>query len=59
VLHETVIVVVAYVVLAWPVAGAAQYALIAVTSLAATLLLYDLAVRRTRLIRFLFGLRPN
>jgi hypothetical protein len=59
VLHETVIVVVAYGVLAWPVAGAAQYALIAITSLAATLLLYDLAVRRTRLTRFLFGLRPT
>jgi glucan biosynthesis protein C len=59
VLHETVIVVVAYVVLAWPVGGAAQYGLIAVTSLAMTLLLYDLAVRRTRFTRFLFGLRPN
>jgi glucan biosynthesis protein C len=51
--------VVAYVVLAWPVGGAAQYGLIAVTSLAMTLLLYDLAVRRTRFTRFLFGLRPN
>jgi hypothetical protein len=59
VLHETVIVVVAYVVLGWPVGGAAQYGLIAVTSLAMTLLLYDLAVRRTRCTRFLFGLRPN
>jgi hypothetical protein len=59
VLHETVIVVVAYVVLAWPVGGVAQYGLIAVSSLAATLLLYDLGVRRTRVTRFLFGLRPN
>jgi glucan biosynthesis protein C len=59
VLHETVIVVVAYVVLAWPVGAAAQYAVIALTSLAATLLLYDLAVRRTPVTRFLFGLRPT
>jgi Acyltransferase family len=59
VLHETVIVVIAYFVLAWPVGGAVQYCLIALGSLAATLLLYDLAVRRTRVIRFLFGLRPG
>jgi len=59
VLHETVIVVVAYAVLAWPVGGAAQYGLIAFASLAATLLLYDLAVRRSRVTRFLFGLRAR
>jgi glucans biosynthesis protein C len=59
VLHETVIVVVAYAVLAWPIGAGAQYCLIAVTSLAATLLLYDLGVRRTRLTRVLFGLKPR
>ena len=59
VLHETVIVVIAYFVLAWPVGGAVQYCLIALGSLAATLLLYDLAVRRTRVTRFLFGFRPG
>jgi Acyltransferase family len=59
VLHETVIVAVAYFVLAWPIGGPAQYALIAVTSMAATLLLYDLAVRRSRVTRFLSGLRPR
>jgi glucans biosynthesis protein C len=57
VLHETVIVVVAYFVLAWPVGGGAQYCLIALVSLAATLLLYDLGVRRSPLTRFLFGLK--
>jgi glucan biosynthesis protein C len=57
VLHETVIVAVAYLVLAWPIGGAAQYCLIALASLAATLLLYDLGVRRSPLTRFLFGLK--
>ena len=57
VLHETVIVAVAYLVLAWPIGGA-QYGLIALVSLAATpLLLYDLGVRRSPLTRFLFGLK--
>jgi surface polysaccharide O-acyltransferase-like enzyme len=54
-LHETVIVVVAYHVLAWEVGAAAQYGLIACTSLVLTWLLYDLAVRRTAVTRFLFG----
>jgi len=57
VLHETVIVAVAYLVLAWPIGGGAQYGVIALVSLAATLLLYDLGVRRSRLTRFLFGLK--
>jgi glucans biosynthesis protein C len=59
VLHETVIVVVAYFVLAWPIGGGAQYSLIALVSLAATLLLYDLGVRRSALTRFLFGLKQR
>jgi surface polysaccharide O-acyltransferase-like enzyme len=57
VLHETIIVAVAYLVLAWPIGAGAQYGLIALVSLAATLLLYDLGVRRSPLTRFLFGLK--
>jgi len=59
ILHETVIVAVAYVVLSWPIPGAAQYSLIVAVSLAGTLLVYDLAVRRTPITRWLFGLRPH
>jgi glucans biosynthesis protein C len=58
VLHETVIVAVAYLVLAWPIGVGFQYGLIALVSLAATLLLYDLGVRRSPFTRFLFGLKP-
>jgi surface polysaccharide O-acyltransferase-like enzyme len=57
VLHETVIVVVAYAVLSWPIGGGLQYCVIAFVSLAATLVLYDLGVRRHRVTRFLFGLK--
>jgi glucans biosynthesis protein C len=59
VLHETVIVVVAYAVLSWPVGGGLQYCVIALASLAATLVLYDLGVRRHPVTRFLFGLKPQ
>jgi peptidoglycan/LPS O-acetylase OafA/YrhL len=58
VLHETVIVVVAYFVLAWPIPGAAQYCVIAIAALAVTLLLCDLGIRRSPVTRFLFGLKP-
>jgi glucans biosynthesis protein C len=59
VLHETVIVAVAYLVLAWPIPAGAQYGVIALVSLAATLLLYDLGVRRSPVTRFLFGLKQR
>jgi glucan biosynthesis protein C len=59
VLHETVIVVVAYAVLSWPIGGGLQYCLIASVSLVATLVLYDLGVRRHPVTRFLFGLKPQ
>jgi hypothetical protein len=58
ILHEPVIVTVAYVVLAWPVSDGTQYCVIALVSLTATLLLYDLGVRRNPITRFLFGLKP-
>jgi glucan biosynthesis protein C len=57
-LHETVIVVVAYFVLSWPVGAGVRYGVIAMASLAATLLLHDLGVRRNPVTRFLFGLKP-
>ena len=59
VLHETVIVVIASLVLTWKIGTGAQYVLISLTSLVTTLLLYDIGVRRNRITRFLFGLTPN
>jgi glucans biosynthesis protein C len=59
VLHETVIVAIASAILTWPIGAGAQYPLIVLSSLAATLLLYDLGVRRSRVTRLLFGLKPD
>ena len=36
-----------------------KYLVICLSTLAVTLLLYDIGVRRTRLTRFLFGMRPR
>ena len=59
VLHETVVVAVAYAVLSWPVTPGVQYLVISLASLAGTLALYDLGVRRTPVTRALFGLKPH
>jgi glucans biosynthesis protein C len=58
VLHEPVVVVVACVVLGWPVAPGVQYLLISGVSLAATGLLCEFGVRRHPVARYLFGLKP-
>jgi len=58
ILHQTVIVVIGFFVVQGTESIALKYLLIASASLAATTLLYDLAVRRTGLTRFLFGMRP-
>ncbi len=58
VLHETVVVAVAYGVLSWEVAPGVQYLVISLASLAATLALYELGVRRLPVTRALFGLKP-
>jgi len=57
-LHEPVVVAVAYLVLSWRLAPGVQYLLISGASLAVTLALRAL-VGRNRVTRYLFGLRPH
>lgn len=58
ILHQTVILLLAYLVvqLGWGVP--LKYALLVFASLTATLLAYDLLVRRWGPVRFLFGMKP-
>jgi Acyltransferase family len=58
VLHEPVIVGIAYMVVGWHLGIIAGYLTIAVASFLTTLALYEFGVRRTRLTRFLFGMKP-
>jgi len=58
VLHETVVVASASIVLTWKLSPGAQYLLISIASLVATLLLCELGVRRSPITRVLFGLKP-
>lgn len=59
ILHQTVIVAVAYVVVGWDLGVLPKYAILLATSLALTLLLYEVVVRRWNAVRFLFGLKPK
>jgi glucan biosynthesis protein C len=58
-LHQTVIIAVAYVVVQWNLGLWPKYAAVALGSLAVTLGLYELCVRRFNPMRFLFGLKPR
>ncbi|MGB7055606.1 MAG: acyltransferase family protein [bacterium] len=57
ILHQTVIIFIAYFVVQWNLGPLFKYAIIVVASLAATTLVYDLLVKRFNLTRFLFGMR--
>jgi peptidoglycan/LPS O-acetylase OafA/YrhL len=57
ILHQPVVVGVAYVVIRWPLPATLQYVVIVAVSLLLTVGLYDLLVRRTPVTRFLFGMR--
>jgi fucose 4-O-acetylase-like acetyltransferase len=59
ILHQTVIVAIAYFVVQWDRAPGLKFAAIAVASFALSLLIYELAVRRWGPVRFLFGMKPR
>jgi hypothetical protein len=59
VLHMTPIVVIGFYVVHWQTSPLVKYIVITLSSLVVTLVLYDIGVRRTRLTRFLFGMRPK
>jgi peptidoglycan/LPS O-acetylase OafA/YrhL len=59
ILHQTVIVLLAYLVVQWNAGIAWKYLFLTTASLGVTLLAYDVLVRRTRPTRFLFGVRSR
>jgi hypothetical protein len=59
VLHHLPIVLIGYFVVQWQVNAFVKYVVIVLGALVTTLLLYDIAVRRTWPTRFLFGMKPG
>ena len=58
VLHQTVIVVLAYYIVQWGVPALPKFLVLVAGSFVVTVALYELVVRRTNAIRFLFGMKP-
>jgi glucan biosynthesis protein C len=58
-LHQTVLVVIAFFVIQWGLGVVAKYAIIVALSFMGTILAYDILVRRTNITRFLFGMKPQ
>ena len=58
VLHQTVIVLLAFYVVQWPISATLKYLTICLISLVVILAIYDVLVRRTRPTRFIFGMKP-
>jgi surface polysaccharide O-acyltransferase-like enzyme len=57
VLHQPVLVAIAFAVVSWPVHPILKYLVITLATLVAVVMAYDLLIRRTRVTRFLFGMR--
>lgn len=58
ILHYPVIVVISFFTLAWDINMGVKFLVVTTTALIATLVLYDLFIRRINVSRWLFGMKP-
>lgn len=58
ILHQTVLIVIGYQVVRWPVPDPLKWLIIAGSSLPTILAIYEYLVRRNNVMRFLFGMKP-
>ncbi len=59
ILHQTVIIVIAYFVIQWPWSPWSKYWLVLVATFVVCVLLYDGLIRRFAWLRLLFGIKPR
>ncbi len=59
VIHEPVIVIIAFYVLAWDIPTGVKYLFVSTAALIVTLLLYELVIRRIKPMRWLFGMKSS
>lgn len=58
-LHETVVVITGFHVIQWHMDAFLKFLIIGLSSFAFTLLIYDCLIRRFKLMRLLFGMKPD
>ena len=56
ILHQTIILIIGFFVVQWSMGIAPKYFIISTTSFVAIIAIYELLVRRTNILRFLFGM---
>jgi len=59
ILHQTVILSVAYFVVQWAIPDLLKWLIVVPVSFAIIMLLYEFLVRRFNVMRFLFGMKPR
>ena len=59
ILHQTIVIAIGYFVIRWGMGAIPKFLIIVVASLLVTFGLYEIAVKRTNITRFLFGMRPK
>ena len=59
ILHMTVVVLIGFPVMNWKMGIAFRYSFIVIGLILATIITYDLFVRRWRVARVLFGMKPR
>ena len=59
ILHMTVVVLIGFPVMNWKMGIAIRYSFIVIASTLATIMIYELFVRRWRVARVLFGMKPE
>ena len=57
ILHQTIILIIGFLVIQWSMGIAPKYLIISATSFVAILAIYELLIRRINILRFLFGMR--
>ena len=58
ILHQTILVIIGFYVVQWHISALLKFLVISLATLTVTLLLYETVVKRTRLTRYLFGMKP-
>ncbi len=56
ILHQTVIITIGFYVVQWDVSVASKYLVISISSLAVIMLMYEILIKRVKLLRVLFGM---
>ncbi|WP_135611804.1 acyltransferase family protein [Methanococcoides sp. AM1] len=59
ILHQTVIQIVGFFIAGWDMGIFPKYIILATTSFIAILMIYEIAIRRINIVRFLFGMKPK